>query len=33
MGCRVEKLSSSNWAAETSWATLPGLNRLLGCMA
>ena len=33
MGCRVEQLSSLNWAAEVSWATLPELNRILGCMA
>ena len=33
MGCIVEQLSSSNWAAEASWAALPGLNKFLGCMA
>ena len=27
------ELISSNWATEASWATLLGLNGLLGCMA
>ena len=34
MGCRVEQLSSSNWAAEASWAAkktvrLHGMSRIV----